>query len=100
MDEHDVVVEYKQVHNQQPQVNDECQEEAHKPRVCIPLAIEEVELEKVSLPVLGGEVDHSNQEEVKYCSKTVPGYEFTKWHWKAVDVFLRYVADQDKKKEY
>jgi len=56
MDEHYVVIEDEQVHNQQTQVDDKCKEEAHETwiRICLPIV--QVQLEKVSLPVLGGKV--------------------------------------------
>jgi hypothetical protein len=76
-------------------VDDEGEEETHETRVRIRLAIVKIELEKVSPPVLGGEVNHCDKEKVEDCGETVPGDEFTKGDRETIDVFLGNVADQD-----
>jgi hypothetical protein len=77
-------------------VNDEGEEETHETRVRVRLAIVKIELEKVSLPVLRGEVDHCDQKKVKDRGEAVPGDEFAKGDRETIDVFLGNVADQDK----
>ena len=58
VDEHYVVVEYEQVHDEKAQMDDEGQEVAHEARVGLTLGIVQVELEEVAFPVLRGEVYH------------------------------------------
>lgn len=76
-------------------MDDEGEEETHETRVRVRLAIVKIELEKVSLPVLGRKVYHCDKEEVKDCGETVPGDEFAKGDRETIDVFLGNVADQD-----
>ena len=96
---HDVIVEDEQVHDQQAQVDYECQEEAHEARVGIRLPIVEVELEEVARPVLRREVYHRDQEEVEDSREAVPRDELAERDREAVDVLLRHVADPHKQQE-
>ena len=52
VDEHYVVVEYEQVHDEKAQMDDEGQEVANEARVGLTLRIVQVELEEIAFPVL------------------------------------------------
>jgi hypothetical protein len=88
MDEHYVVVEDEQVHYEKAQMDDEGEEIPYKARICLTLRIVEVELEKVSCPILRSEINHADQEKVEDCRQAIPSYEFAEGNWETVYVLL------------
>ena len=98
MDKDDVVVEDEDIHDEHSKLNQERHEESNEARR-LSLFIVVVHLEQISVQVLIGHVDDTNEEEVQASGNTVPSDELADADWEATDVLLRQVADYDQERE-
>lgn len=68
MNEHDIVVEDEEIHYDEAQFNDKCQEVAYE---CtwssLSLSVVVCQFEEISIPILHCKVNDSDKEEIKEC---------------------------------
>jgi len=98
VDKNDVIVEQENVEDEHAELDEEGQKKSDEPRR-LRLLVVVVKLEQITVQVLIGHVNDTDDEEVKARGDSVPRDELADRDGEAADPFLGQVVDKDEENE-